>query len=212
MERIKEGIWDIHEGVTSGEKQTASSQDNIMAGTLPKYKYVNNLKQRYLLQQAFERILRENAGKSDFVRTVVTEEQYHADKASEDLRFFGIDANQVQPLPATEAMTAFFAETAGRDPRLLLAIHYIIEGSNNGAMFIAKAVKKAYGLEGTEGTRHLQPYGTAIRDKWKAFGESFNSLDIDEKLMEEMIRTGRQTFHHMNAVGVASYALPETDS
>lgn len=208
MEKIKAGIWDIHEGVTSGEKQEPREEDNIMKGTLPKFKYVNNLKQRYLLQKAFEEVLAEYRKKSDFVDAVVTDEQFHADKAAEDLKFFGVDPGAVKPNPETEKMIAFFQETAERDPRLLLGIHYTIEGSNNGAMFIARAVKQAYNLEGTDGTYHLQPYGPAIRDKWKAFGESFNGLDIDDELMKEMIVVGRRTFHHMNAIAKESHAQP----
>lgn len=210
MEAIKAGIWDIHEGVAAGPPQRPAEpeQDNIMKGTLPRFKYVNNLKQRYLLQKGFEEILAAHRS-HPFVAAVVTDEQFHADKSAQDLSFFGVDAASVKPVPATEKMIAFFKECADRDPRLLLSIHYVIEGSNNGAMFIARAVKAAYNLEGTDGTFHLQPYGTAIRDKWKAFGEAFNSLPIDDSLMAEMVRVGRTTFHHMNAVATESYALPE---
>lgn len=206
IERIKAGIWDIHEGVTSGEKQEPSDQDNIMKGTLPRYKYVNHLKQRYLLQKNFEEVLATYRYREPFLSEVVTDEQFHADKAADDLRFFDVDPESVKPVPATEQMVKFFQQIAEHDPRQLLAIHYVIEGSNNGAMFIAKAVKDTYGLEGTDGTYHLQPYGTAIREKWKAFGASFNRLDIDDALMAEMIQVGRQTFHFMNAIGKLSYA------
>ncbi len=208
MEKIKAGIWDIHEGVTDQQEKPTPEAENIMQGTLPRFKYVNNLKQRYLLQKDFEQVLAAHRNQPA-IAAVVTDEQFHAEKAAADLRYFGIDPETVQPVPATKAMCAFFRETAARDPRLLLAIHYVIEGSNNGAMFIAKAVKKAYDLEGTDGTFHLQPYGTAIRDKWKAFGESFNALEIDHALMAEMIAVGRETFHHMNAIASEAHAQPE---
>lgn len=179
-----------------------------MKGTLPQFKYVNNLKQRYLLQKAFEEILSGHRSNPD-VNTVVTDEQFHAEKAAEDLRFFGVDPDSVTPVPATEKMITFFKDCAEQDPRLLLAIHYILEGSNNGAMFIAKAVKEAYQLEGTDGTYHLQPYGTAIREKWRVFAQQFNSLDISDELMTEMITVGRQTFHHMNCVAKEAHAQQE---
>jgi heme oxygenase len=208
MESIKAGIWDIHEGVANQDRPESSDQINIMKGTLPKFKYVNNLKQRYVLQGEIEALLREHRG-NEWVGAVVTDEQFHADKAAVDLRFFGVDPATVSSLPATDQMVSFFRETAEEDPRLLLAIHYVIEGSNNGAMFIAKAVKKAYDLDGTDGVYHLQPYGTDIRAKWTAFGEAFNALPMDGPLRKRMIEVGRQTFHHMNAVGAESYAQPE---
>jgi heme oxygenase len=210
MERLKAGIWDIHEGVTSGEKQPAPEQDNIMKGTLPRFKYVNNLKQRYLLQGGFEEVLRSAASTSPFVAAVVTDEQFHVEKSATDLRFFGVDPTTVKPLPATTAMIEFFHSVAREDVRLVLAIHYVIEGSNNGAMYIARAVKQAYNLEGTDGTFHLQPYGPEIRDKWKAFVAAFNLLEIDSALMARMIVVGREAFHHMNAVGAASHQVPES--
>lgn len=212
MERIKAGIWDIHEGVSSGEKKEPSDTDNIMKGTLPKFKYINNVKQRYLLQKGFEEVLAEYRHKDECLEAVVTDEQFHADKAAEDLRFFGIDPASVEPVAATTEMISFFRKTAERNPRLLLASHYTIEGSNNGAMYIAQAVKKAYNLEGVDGTYHMQPYGNEIRAKWKAFGESFNACDISDDLMIDMIQVGRDTFHHMNKVMNEAYAIPEENA
>lgn len=208
IDRIKAGIWDIHEGVSNGMAQPAPDEDNIMKGTLPRFKYVNQLGQRFVMQAGFERILARYLS-HPFIGKVVTDRQFHAPKAADDLRFFGRDAAQEPTLPATQKMLGFFEHTEARDPRLLLAIHYVIEGSNNGAMFIAQAVKKAYGLEGTDGTLHLQPYGKAIREEWAAFRSAFNSLEISDELMTEMIAVGRETFHHMNAISAEAFALPE---
>jgi heme oxygenase len=208
MEKIKAGIWDIHDGVSAQQEKPQPQGESIMTGTLPLFKYVSSLKQRYLLQKAFEEILAAHRQHPDLA-AVVTDDQFHADKAAQDLRFFAVDPAAVTLLPTTHKMINFFQESARRDPRLLLAIHYVIEGSNNGAVFIAKAVKKAYNLEGTDGTYHLQPYGNAIRDKWKAFADSFNARDFDDALMTEMIHTGRQTFHQMNAVANEAYNQPE---
>ncbi len=209
IEQLKAGIWDIHEGVSNDANDEAVEQESVMKGNLPKYKYVNGVKQRYLLQREFEKFLDAHRHGEPFLNHVVTDEQFHAEKAAQDLRFFGVDPAGVKPVPATEKMYSFFHETAQRDPRLLLAIHYVIEGSNNGAMFIAKAVRECYGLEGTDGTYHLQPYGSEIRKKWKAWREAFNELDFDEALMNEMIRVGRETFHHMNAISREAHAQPQ---
>lgn len=209
IEKIKAGIWDIHEGVANGTRQEPPEEDNIMKGTLPRFKYVNNLGQRYHLQKGFEEILEKHRHSVAGLRTVVTDEQFHAGKAAADLRYFGVDPEGVPILPETRDMIAFFEASAAANPVYLLAIHYVIEGSNNGARFIARAVRKAYGLEGIDGTYHLDPYGDAQRDKWKDFTAAFNTLTIDDALMEEMISVGRTTFHHVNAVTKAAHALPE---
>lgn len=209
VERLKAGIWDIHEGVSQDANDDANEQESVMKGNLPRYKYINGVKQRYLLQKGLEDVLEAHRHGEQFLSHVVTDEQFHADKAAQDLRFFGVDPANVEPLPATMAMISFFHETAKRDPRLLLAIHYVIEGSNNGAVMIAKSAKECYGLEGTDGTYHLQPYGNQVHKKWKAWKAAFDELPFDDALMEEMIRMGRETFFHMNAVGREAHAQPE---
>lgn len=211
MERIKAGIWDIHEGISAGgEKQPAPEQDNIMKGTLPLFKYKHSLVQRYLLQKGFEEVLAAHRADDPRVARVVTDEQFHAEKSAEDLRYFGIDPATAKPVAPTTEFIAWARECAMRQPLLILAIHYVIEGSNNGAFYIAKAVQKAYGLEGTNGTYHLQPYGNEIRAKWAAFSAAFNANEYTETEMEAMIATGRKAFDFMNRITAAAYALPES--
>ncbi len=212
IEKLKSGVWDIHEGVSSQQTEKKSDEESIMKGTLPKFKYINSLKQRYILQREFEVFLARHKESDPFLSRVVTEEQFHAEKSEKDLEFFGVDPKTVKPVEATNEMITFFGELEKEDTRLLLSTHYIIEGSNNGAMFIAKAVKEAYGLEGNDGTYHLQPYGNAIREKWQQFREAFNELEIDDALMKRMIEVGRQTFHHMNAVSKEAHSLGENVS
>ncbi len=209
IQRLKAGIWDIHEGVTAKADDKKSDEESVMKGNLPRFKYVNGVKQRYILQGEFEKHLAKHRHSEPYLNAVVTDEQFHVDKAAEDLRYFNVDPASVKPLPATTAMVDFFAATAERDPRLLLAIHYVIEGSNNGAIMIARSVKQSYNLEGTDGTLHLQPYGNQIRDKWKAWSEAFNSLEYTDELMQEMVVVGRDAFHHMNAIGREANAVPE---
>lgn len=118
----------------------------------------------------------------------------------------------MRAVPSTKAFEAFVGEIAARQPLHLLAVHCVIEGSNNGARFIAKAVRKAYGLRGIDGTFHLDPHGDAQKEKWKAFGEAFNACDIPDADMEQMIAVGRRTFELMNAIGAEAHALPENRS
>ena len=206
IERLKAGIWDIHEGVTNGVQQAPPEEDNIMKGTLPKAKYVASLGQRYLLLRAFEMQLAAARAKSTELASVVTDEQFHAPKSVADLKFFGVDAQKVKALQSTVAAIDFVDACASKGWRHVLAIHYVIEGSNNGARFIAKAVRKAYDLEGLDGTWHLDPYGEEQRGKWKAFGEAFNKLSISDAEMQDMVDVGRQTFAHLNKMGAEAYA------
>lgn len=216
MERLKLGIWDIHEGVAGGaapqppaQRQAEPEQDNIMKGTLPKFKYVANLGQRYLLQRGFEAHLDQHRISNRKLASVVTDDQFHAPKAAADLRFFGVDPERVEPVASTVAMLNFFAEVAAANPADLLAIHYVIEGSNNGARYIARAVRSAYGLQTIDGTWHLDPYGEGLRARWKAVGDAINALEFSEEDIARMVLLGRRTFHFMNAIAAESYALPE---
>ncbi len=209
IEMMKAGIWDIHQGITKREEKPAQNEESIMKGTLPKYKYVAQLGQRYLLQRALEQHLGRYRRTNERIARVVREDQFHAFKAAADLRFFGIDPESVKSLSSTLSMIGFFDRIAATNPDFLLAIQYVIEGSNNGARHIAKAVRNAYALEGTDGTWHLDPYGEKQRDRWKAFGETFNACDFSTEELQTMISIGRETFGYLNAVGNESHAQPE---
>lgn len=207
MEKIKAGIWDIHEGVTATQEKPAENAESIMKGTLPKFKYIENVKQRYIIQREFEKVLAAEREKFPaIVGHVVTDEQFHAHKCAKDLEFFGVDPASVEALPQTKKMIDLFQECAAKNPKLILAIHYVIEGSNNGGVFIAKAVKGAFGFEDDNGVYHLRPYGNDIRKHWAAFSEKFNELEISDDEMKEMVIAGRQAFHLMNKVADEAHA------
>ncbi len=200
VERLKQAIWDLHQGeATEAGAGKSDEGESIMKGTLPRAKYLAGVEQRYLYQRAFERVLGEHWRTDPILGSIVREEQFHAPKAAADIRFLGGDPDRVRPVEAIGEADAFFRQLASENPRLLLGVHYVLEGSNNGARHIARAVRKAYGFQGLDGTRHLDPYEDAQRTKWKEMVDSVNAAEIGDDLAGRMAQSARRAFELLDS-------------
>src|SRR5690606_37846418 len=103
------------------------------------------------------------------VAAAVSPEQFQEDYLLQDLAHLGRDPEAVRPTQAAAALVADIQATARREPVALLGYHYVLEGSNNGSRFIAKAVRRAYDLGEGPGTMYLDPYGERQRETWARF-------------------------------------------
>ena len=89
---------------------------------------------------------------------------------------------------------AFTAGFEGADPLLLLGTHYVLEGSMNGNRFMASAIRKAYGFEGAEGTRYLDPYGDEQRERWAEFKGVLDAYPFTEDERARIVEADLATF------------------
>src|SRR5690606_5322893 len=105
-------------------------------------------------------------GTNAHLGAIVKDHHFHTGSLEQDLRFYGVDPDTVEPTPGTERMNAYIDAVEEKDPAALLGIQYVFEGSTNGARFIARSIRMAYGLEDRDGTRYLDPYGDAQRANW----------------------------------------------
>lgn len=80
-------------------------------------------------------------------------------------------------------------------------MHYVLEGSNNGNRFIAKAVRRALGLVEGAGDRYLDPYGDAQRGLWAHFKQRMDAAGWSGEEADAMVRAAQDTF---DAVGALS--------
>lgn len=189
MTRLKEDTAKMHAAAEGQQLEQA-----MMKGTLPKEVFVKSLGQRLLLHRAIEPQLAAARAQVPAIAAVVKDEQWKAPYLEADLRFFGTDPNAVTPLPATTQFLAEVSALAARSPLALLGVWYVFEGSTNGARYIAKAIRKAYNLEGEAGTTFLDPYGEEQRGKWAAFRETMNALPFTEPEMDLLVEAAGATF------------------
>ncbi|MDX1972190.1 MAG: biliverdin-producing heme oxygenase [Candidatus Sumerlaeia bacterium] len=200
MQRLKEETWDMHQ-MAEGQ----ALEQNLIKGTLPKEKYVENIGQRYLIHSRIDSLLKKARIADPRVANIVDDTQFHSESARKDLQFFGIDPLEVEPNEATSAFLDVIQAAFEEAPINLLGIHYVMEGSTNGARFIAKAIRKAYDLEGTAGTYLLDPYGEQQRPNWMRFVQTANAQQYSDAEVTRMVHYARETFRHITAIGQAIY-------
>ncbi|MDX2175800.1 MAG: biliverdin-producing heme oxygenase [Candidatus Sumerlaeia bacterium] len=192
MQRLKEETWDLHMLAEKGELE-----QHMIRGTLPKEMYVKTLGQRYFLHKTLDELLQAHRPHHPALQRVVRDSHFHTPRVVADLAFFGVDAATLEPLPASKRVMDKMREVAAKDPNLLLGMQYVMEGSTNGAKFIAKALRKAYGLEGEDGTRLLDPYGESQREQWGGFIGAMNSIIFSQEEADGLVDLARATFRFM---------------
>lgn len=143
-------------------------QQSLVRGTLARERYAAWLGQMFLVHRALERAV-ERAVAGCAALSIVTDEQRHSKRLAEDLQFLGVEPGDVRGIGATERLTARIDGAAAKRPAEVFGMVYVLEGSMNGNTFIARAVRKAYGLAGADGVRYLESYGAEQRPKWAAW-------------------------------------------
>jgi heme oxygenase len=202
MERMKEETWPQHQQAERQELERA-----LVSGTLPRDVYVQYLGQRYLTHVALDALLQEVAPREPRLAALVAGgRRFHAPRVAEDLVYYGANPSDFKPLPATTALIEDMRQTAAANPIALLGFFYVFEGSTNGARFIARALRRAYALEGTDGTRYLDPYGEEQRAMWEEFKSIVGSAAFTPAEADAIVAAAGRTFDHVTAQGQAVYA------
>ncbi len=189
MTRLRDDTRALHDAA-----EKSGFQQALFAGSLPRERFVESLAQLLCIHRALEAHLRTAAATSPAVGTVVRDYQFQEPHLREDLRHFGRDAESAVPLPATREMISSIDRAARENPVALLGFHYVLEGSKNGAKFLAERVRTAYGLNGADGTRSLDPYGPRQRELWGAFRQSMDAAGFSQAEMAAILDAAATTF------------------
>ncbi len=193
-QKLKDGTWDLH---SQAEKQPF--QQNLVKGQVSRDAYGGWLAQMLLVHSALEKRLRTLCDNDPRVAAVVSDEQYQEPYLLADLAALGYD----RPATALER-TARLIETIENAAAIrLLGYHYVLEGSNNGNAFIARAVRPALGLEPGSGDRYLDPYGERQRAVWGAFKTAIDEQAFSEDEQTAMVEAAREMFAGISELSAA---------
>ena len=193
--RIKSGTWDLHQ-----QAESQPFQKSLVQGRVGREAYARWLSQMLLIHRTLEGRLRELTATDPRVAAIVTEEQHQEPYLLADLDTLGADMGSIEALPATAELVRDIEEAAEREPIRLLGFHYVLEGSNNGNTFIARAVRPALGLEPGAGDRYLDPYGERQRAVWGAFKAELDAQNFTPAEQDAMIEAARDMFEGISAV------------
>lgn len=200
MTLLRDSTTDLH-----SQAEGHAFQRSLVTGTVSRERYARYLQQMLLVHVALENALRAAAKVVPAIGRVVTPEQYQEPYLLEDLSFYGAQPDGAQALPATSALIARIQAAAKATPAALLGFHYVLEGSNNGSRFIARAIRGAFRLTGSNGVRYLDPYGDRQREVWAAFKAAMDAESFTAAEMHAMVEAAKEMFQGITAIsqGVA---------
>lgn len=189
MLRLREETIEHHKAAESRPVERA-----LAAGTLPKARYVALLGQRLLIHRRLESRVRELAARFPFVGTIVQETLFQEPNLRADLRFFGVDPDAVTPLTATSRFLNAIDALADENPLSLLGVYYVFEGSKNGARYIVRRLRPAYGLAEGPGTLYLDPHGEQQRPLWEMFKQRMDAAGFAPADQTAMVAAAKMAF------------------
>lgn len=205
MERLRDETAALHKYAES-----TPLQQMLLRGGLTRADYVAWIAQRWCVHHALDRALQMVGSHETRVLAVVEAEQFQTHAAEFDLRWFGIDLATIRPVPGTEALQQAIFRWQQHRPLSLLGALYVLEGSKNGSIFLARLVRRAYGLD-SDGTRYLDPHGEQQRAVWAAFKARMNAQSFSQPEQQQMIEAAQETFRLIAASDIelsARFAPP----
>ena len=172
--RLKDDNWALHQ---IAERQ--ETPGSLIKGTMPKDGYLVMLEQQLLINRALDAALLPAIKADPRVGELVLSEQMLTPYIEEDLAFFGVDTSSIEPTKGTQRYIDHIEEHKD-EPLHLLGLHYVRLGACNGNRFVARVVRKAYGLGVTEGTRYLDPFVEKQRAGWVEFKAALDAMPFNE--------------------------------
>ncbi len=194
-QRLKTETQPLHDAAEGHELQRA-----LLKGELSREMYAAHMEQMLLVHQALEQALRAASQRDPRVAAIVDEDYFQAPRLMRDLAHFGVDGAVAKPTPATKSLCDRLIAHSETQPVALIGHLYVLEGSNNGGRFIARVVRKVYGLE-TAGVEWLDPYGEDQRAKWGVFKTTLDELEFDGAEADAVVEGAGDMFRAIASIG-----------
>lgn len=184
---LRRHTWDLHQ---RAEKHPGHAA--LFRGRVPFDFFLDQSAQTLLVQRAMDAAL--SATRRDpMLASLVEDYHIRSSLLEADLAACGRDPARVRAMPPTSALVAQIGR-AHAEPAVLLGVLYVLEGSTNGARFIARALRRAYGDSAEPGLRWLDPHGDQQAERWQRFREALDRLTLSEAQRESAAAGARETF------------------
>lgn len=193
MARLREDTRDLHE-----HAESRTLQRRMARGELPRQTFVAYLAQLHWIHSALESALARSRGAHAAIDAVATEDRFRVPDLLADLAHHGGDP--AAALPAAVGFCETIAALEAEGPVALLGCLYVLEGSTNGARFIARVLRRAWGIEGREGLAYMDPYGDAQPERWAAFRREMDAADFSGVERNRIVSAARATFEAIASV------------
>ena len=197
MDRLKAETRAAHNATEAIPFSTA-----MMAGTLPKSRYVGQLAALAIVHRALEQAL--SGSEHPTARAVWSSDLAKLPLLNRDLEYFSVERLEIPSaaMHAAERFAAAIRETAGRDPAALLGTLYVLEGSTLGATILRKPIADAHGLDldTAHGLAYYTPYGNQVMPHWRQFKQRMNEAVVDIADQQRIVEAAREAFDHIGRI------------
>lgn len=197
MTRLRDETREAHNIAESGQLE-----QSLVHGTLPRTMFVRYLEQRLIAHRALEQGVADWTTGDGRTSGLVLPEQVQTPNLLADLNSFGVEVERIRPLPATERFVQFVQGVSRTCHCAILGAFYVLEGSKNGARYIARAISRAYELRDGVGLRYLDPHGERQTALWQEFKVRVNTIAFTPDECDAIVAAARDTFaaiHEMDS-------------
>jgi len=191
---MKEGCADLHD-----KAEHAKVPTRMVSGEMTTEEYGLMLQQDAIWNKALDQAILNHRDANPYLKALVEDIQLQGTYFDADLAHFGLPAD-CEPTPGVRAMCDTIEEASNTNPLTLLGLHYVREGANNGNHYVAKKLRAAWGVEGDEGLRSMDPYGKNQRALWEKFKVTLDAQPFTPEEKEHMVQSGRVMFERVMAI------------
>ena len=187
-EALKAQTWPLHV-----RAEQHPFQAGIMRGGVGREGYIAQLEQTLLVHEALESHVARLRRSVPALAAMVRDYHARAPHARADLAALG-GSTSPSALAPTRALIAEIEAAAATKPHALVGYLYVLEGSTNGAKFIAKALAKGLGINDGRGLSYQDPHGEKQRERWAEFKAGLNTLALSGQREGELIGAAESLF------------------
>ncbi len=188
MQRLKAETNDLH-----SHAESRTLQRSIASGEVGRETFSAYLGQLFKVHQSLESALETSRDKHAAIGALASAERMRIPDLDRDLAFYGANPDQFPAGDAAKKFSQRINETRDADPVALLGALYVLEGSTNGGRFLARALRKSWGLDG-DGLAYFDPYGDEQPQMWAAFRSDMDEASFNADQEEAIIEMAKATF------------------
>jgi heme oxygenase len=189
MDELKSSTTQLHRTAEGMPLEQA-----LIGARIPRHVYPLFLAQRLHLHRRLEAALTQLAEQLPLDGIWSHALNAQAPRLLADLAFFGFDPDSALALPSTETLIASIDRAMNESPERILGILYVLEGSNNGARFVARQLRRAWELTGADGMTFLDPSGDDQPAIWAEFRRRMNELGLTDDQRRAILAAAHETF------------------
>lgn len=191
--RLREATAEAH-----NDAERHPVQGRMARGAASREDYANWLEQMYHIWSAVDASVREAAARDERVRAMVKPYHPHAGRIVSDLAFLGRTGAPAPASRGTQQLVDFIRSLA--PSAAVVGPWYVMEGSNNGGRFLAKALGKALDVPGPAGLTSLDPHGEEQKPRWHEWRAALDSQHFTDAEQNAMIDAAGRTFAGLTPV------------